>query len=697
MWRTACRSLRVITNNTHLEISTFHFTDCTQHALYHNSKTCFCPEDTGFKTSQRVRRNPFKSSVDLSRIIRPSAKPPGPGRGSGPKHKVSTKLQKPNFKDVSEPEPRKLSKKDKDKITNSHLQKENQHELVFGVAPCLLALTQEKRRLVQLYVQHREGRQRESVVKVCDSAVRRGVPVRHITKREMVKMMGGVVHQGLCLQASRLGFLTKDKSSSEQGNGRHGNPYPLWLILDGVQDPMNLGSVLRTAYFLGVDRVASSIRNSCPLTPVVSKASSGVMEIMNVYGYENLADFIKVKRKHGWQAVGSIAPEETSSGVSVISSSEFKMSRPTLLLMGGEGLGLSPELRELCDVFLTIPPRRELHPAVDSLNVSVATVVHPLEKRGTSSLPYPSILNGLRQQGSVMAPSGYIPLFNPPTAHYPTTISQSAKWDRRDRMAGKKKDFHKKSHFHLESDLIPLYVVELDLIQLYVVKSDLIHLYVVESDLIQLYVVESDLIHLYVVESDLIQLYVVESDLIRLCVVESDLIQLCVVESDLIQLYAVELHLIYLYVVESDLIQLYVVESDLIKLCVATPSNSKNIQTTPVRHLTNQTESHPIKQPASHFIEQPASNQLAMTQLPIPMASQVATTPTAQPVIPKTSQHPVLSRNSWLTAQVLTTPQIQSPHGRTRRPGSTRFLAINKTERLVWSLLIGNTSLHYAH
>lgn len=74
-------------------------------------------------------------------------------------------------------------------------------------------------------------------------------------------MIGGAVHQGLCLQASPLSFLTKEKSSSQQGNWRSGNPCPLWLVLDGVQDPMNLGTVLRLAYFLGVDRVASSIRN----------------------------------------------------------------------------------------------------------------------------------------------------------------------------------------------------------------------------------------------------------------------------------------------------------------------------------------------------------------------------------------------------------------------------------------------------
>ncbi|XP_060719651.1 rRNA methyltransferase 1, mitochondrial isoform X1 [Tachysurus vachellii] len=386
MWRNAWRISPVLKNNTSLESLTFPFSDRTQHALYHSSEMFFCPKDTGLKVAHRLRRNPFKSSGHLSKIVRPTAKSSGPDRVSGSERRVSSELQKLSLEDLrkSEPDTQKLPKKSKERATTIRFQRKDQDELVFGVAPCLLALTQGKRKLTQLYVKRSEGRQRESVEKVCEEAVKRSVPIKHITKREMEKMTGGAVHQGLCLQASSLRFLTREKSSSEQGNWRSGNSCPLWLVLDGVQDPMNFGSVLRSAYFLGVDRVASSIRNSCPLTPVVSKASSGVMEIMDVYGYENLADIIKIKLKQGWQAIGTISSGETNSGVSIFPCSDFKMSKPTLLLMGGEGFGLSPELRELCNVFLTVPPRRELHRAVDSLNVSVATgiLLHSLLSSG---------------------------------------------------------------------------------------------------------------------------------------------------------------------------------------------------------------------------------------------------------------------------------------------------------------------------
>lgn len=264
--RTACSFSRVFKNNTSLGVLTLPFSVCTQHALYHSCEMLFCSKDSGFKVFQRVRRNPFKSSGHISRPIRPSVKSSGPDRRSDPERRLPADLKKLSLEDFEkpgpEPEPQKLPKRDTNRITTIRVQRENRDELVFGVAPCLLALTQGKRKLSQLYVTRKEGRQRESVEKVCEEAVRRGVPIKHITKREMEKMIGGgVVHQGLCLRASPLCFLTKEKSSSKQGVRRGENPCPLWLVLDRVQDPMNLGSVLRSAYFLGVDRVASSIRN----------------------------------------------------------------------------------------------------------------------------------------------------------------------------------------------------------------------------------------------------------------------------------------------------------------------------------------------------------------------------------------------------------------------------------------------------
>ncbi|KAL7371938.1 hypothetical protein ABVT39_007238 [Epinephelus coioides] len=203
---------------------------------------------------------------------------------------------------------------------------------------------------------------------VCEEAHRQGVQVQRVSKRDLDKMSSGRVHQGVCLQASPLSYLTEDRDSAPSRGDT-----PLWLVLERIQDPMNLGAILRSAYFLGVDRVVSSLRHSCPLSPVVSKASSGVMEVLEVYGYEDLEDMLELKVAQGWQVVGTVGAEAQESQIPVTQCADFHMTKPTVLLMGGEGEGLSQQLLSLCQTLLTIPAGRELFPGIESLNVSVAT------------------------------------------------------------------------------------------------------------------------------------------------------------------------------------------------------------------------------------------------------------------------------------------------------------------------------------
>ncbi|KAI3364921.1 hypothetical protein L3Q82_001101 [Scortum barcoo] len=252
----------------------------------------------------------------------------------------------------------------------STLDSNENYEIVFGIAPCLLALTRGRRKARKLFVKDGEASHRASVLKVCEEAHRRGVQVQRVSKKDLDKMSSGRVHQGVCLQASPLGYLTEDSAPQRRDDGP-----PLWLVLDGIQDPMNLGAILRSAYFLGVDRVASSLHYSCPLTPVVSKASSGVMEVIGVYGYERLEDMLRLKVAQGWHVVGTVGAGAEGSRVPVSQCSDFQMTKPllpTLLLLGGEGEGLSRELLSLCQTLLSIPAGRELFPGIESLNVSVA-------------------------------------------------------------------------------------------------------------------------------------------------------------------------------------------------------------------------------------------------------------------------------------------------------------------------------------
>ena len=138
--------------------------------------------------------------------------------------------------------------------------------------------------------------------------------------------------------------------------------------MTGIRDPMNLGAILRSAYYLGVDKVLV-----CPeyptsiLTATVSKASSGVLEIFPPYTVNfGVERYLGTRVAKGWRVlcadVGGVGGEPV-------------LDKPTILIVGAEGAGIPETLKSLCSEFVHLPPGRKLHPEVDSLNVSVATAL----------------------------------------------------------------------------------------------------------------------------------------------------------------------------------------------------------------------------------------------------------------------------------------------------------------------------------
>uniref|UniRef100_A0A8C3JKE5 rRNA methyltransferase 1, mitochondrial n=1 Tax=Calidris pygmaea TaxID=425635 RepID=A0A8C3JKE5_9CHAR len=247
-------------------------------------------------------------------------------------------------------------------------------EILFGIAPCSLALSQSRRNLFRLFLKESSGSRRLVMSEFVLQATARGVPVHHVRRRELDALCRGQVHQGVCLEATPLGFKSLEEAEKpDLGDEEGPNRQLIWLVLEQIQDPMNLGALLRSAYFLGVDRVVTSQRNSCPLTPTVSKASSGAMEVFDVYSTDDLRSFLKAKTAEGWEVVGTVSTPEDVENVPVISCLEFQWNKPVIIVIGSEGDGLSLETQLLCHRMLAIPPGRALHPGIESLNVSVAT------------------------------------------------------------------------------------------------------------------------------------------------------------------------------------------------------------------------------------------------------------------------------------------------------------------------------------
>ncbi|XP_069767628.1 rRNA methyltransferase 1, mitochondrial isoform X2 [Narcine bancroftii] len=247
-------------------------------------------------------------------------------------------------------------------------------EMLFGVVPCSLALSQVRRKIFKLFVKENRT-ERPEMQGIYQQAEETRVPVHQVKRKVLDRLCEGRVHQGICLEVTPLAYVNYDHccSAAIDVPEHEGDDKPvLWLVLEGIQDPMNLGALLRSAYFLGADLVLVSQPNSCLLTPTVSKASAGVVEVMTVYCTHNLPQVLKAKAAEGWKIIGTVGNLAESTLVPVIPCTEFQWNKRTILVLGNEGFGISDDVSSLCHTLLTVPAGRDLQPGIESLNVSVA-------------------------------------------------------------------------------------------------------------------------------------------------------------------------------------------------------------------------------------------------------------------------------------------------------------------------------------
>lgn len=172
--------------------------------------------------------------------------------------------------------------------------------------------------------------------------------------------------------------------------GRPSERYPVALLLDGVVDPGNMGAIIRSAYFLGIDAIVFAGRNCAPLSPVTIKASAGAAENMTLLHVKNEVDFIQRSKDNGWRFYAADAPGPGAeylsrhSGAGQTEAGALPTSQaPSVLMMGSEGSGLSSHIKSHADAIVSIPGARhsielgaQSDPArIDSLNVSVAAAL----------------------------------------------------------------------------------------------------------------------------------------------------------------------------------------------------------------------------------------------------------------------------------------------------------------------------------
>ena len=171
----------------------------------------------------------------------------------------------------------------------------------------------------------------------------------------------GVRHQGVLAYTSPVDYTPLDELLEA---AREKSDAPFLLLLDELEDPHNLGAILRTADAVGVDGVLIPKRRSCPLSATVAKTSAGAVEYVPVARIGNIAQTIKTLKQEGFWVVGA-----DMDGTSDYYDAD--LTGATVLVVGNEGRGISRLVRESCDILVRIP----MFGKINSLNVSVAGAV----------------------------------------------------------------------------------------------------------------------------------------------------------------------------------------------------------------------------------------------------------------------------------------------------------------------------------
>jgi 23S rRNA (guanosine2251-2'-O)-methyltransferase len=207
----------------------------------------------------------------------------------------------------------------------------------------------------------------EPDVGLARAAAARGLAAEPLERGAFAALVGTEeAHQGI---AAVVGALPEPDADalSRVADG-------LLLVLDQVSDARNVGAVLRSAAAFGATALVMQTRHAAPLNAACAKAASGALEWVPVIHEVNLARFLTQLRGRGWWTAGLDGAAETALA-------EFTPARKQVLVLGAEGRGLRPLVRERCDTTVRIPIR----PPVESLNVAVGAgiALHHCATRGT--------------------------------------------------------------------------------------------------------------------------------------------------------------------------------------------------------------------------------------------------------------------------------------------------------------------------
>jgi 23S rRNA (guanosine2251-2'-O)-methyltransferase len=242
-------------------------------------------------------------------------------------------------------------------------EKKSPSSTIFGIMPVLEALRSERRNIEQISIT--EGANSPRVREILDLSREKGIIVNRVAKNIFFRLVEpNVNHQGIAAVISAASYFDADKLIARlQKKVSTENP-PLAVIVDSVEDPRNLGAILRTVEAAGADGVFIPERRAVGLNETVVKSSAGATEYVKVAKVGNLNRLIDELRENNIWVVGTDGDAEKDY-------TEWDWRQPTALVLGSEGKGLHRLVAEKCDLLVKIPMQGK----IESLNVSVAAGV----------------------------------------------------------------------------------------------------------------------------------------------------------------------------------------------------------------------------------------------------------------------------------------------------------------------------------
>ncbi|MFW2367495.1 MAG: 23S rRNA (guanosine(2251)-2'-O)-methyltransferase RlmB [Desulforhopalus sp.] len=237
-------------------------------------------------------------------------------------------------------------------------------DLMWGVHPVVEGLQKEAERFIEIILQR--DRRGSKIEEIIDLSRRKGVK---LSFTESLKLTGEgssqVRHQGVIARMSEVALLAFDqllpKMEASVGRGE----CPRLIVCDSLQDPHNLGAIIRSALASGAAGVVVTRERSAPIGGTAAKSSAGAMSHIDICQVTNLATALNDLKKIGFWVFGTVKDADARSLY------ETDLTVPACLVVGSEGKGIRPLVKRECDGLISIP----MEGSLDSLNSSVAAAV----------------------------------------------------------------------------------------------------------------------------------------------------------------------------------------------------------------------------------------------------------------------------------------------------------------------------------